>query len=171
MMIVLLCSFIPHNLPSLLWHCGGTGTGTVSMILHAPSKNSLRSILGWKLVHVQSGFMLPAQVWGFDSASLSNTAVPGSMSALWTLKVQIRTLFPPDNDSLGMSLIRMYWNVNQTLKRSSDVKVVNGQCWVLCCTKVYVDDDTSLYPSSSLSNLQLIGKSSSKLPKQLLLKC
>ena len=92
--------------------------------------------------------MLLAQVSGFDSTCSARVHI--------SFEGPIQTLFPPDNfrDVPNQDKVNRY-------QRSKCAVLV------LCCTKVH----NVLNPSLSLSNLQLIGKSSSKLPKQMLLRC
>ena len=105
--------------------CSSTvSVGGLGLVLHKPSKIHIRKNVN--LLMGKMGSYCQLKYGGFEAALLHSTVMP----ELGLLKLQ--TLFPPDNSSLGMSGIRMYWKMNQILKKSTDIKMY----LILCCTIV-----------------------------------
>ena len=75
--------------------------GGLGLVLHKPSKIHIRKNVN--LLMGKMGSYCQLKYGGVEAASIPTTVVP----ELGLLKLQIKTLFPPDNSSLGMSGIRM----------------------------------------------------------------
>ena len=103
--------------------CSSTvSVGGLGLVLHKPSKIHIRKNVNLLMGKMGSYCQLKC---GGVEASIPSTVAP----EFGLLKVQ--TLFPPDNNSSGMSGIRMYWKMNQILKKSTDIKMYLIHCYTI----------------------------------------